>query len=129
MHVVLHNGVVEDTVALFQVVGLLAIDNLHLALHHVDELLTLVGRELKVGTLLGIDVDDKRLHVTTGLLLRQRVVLHVLAGIGGTIRETDAAVGLAILGTGNHGSQDVVVVHKRTQSHTECTGYLDQRPS
>ena len=31
MHVVVHDAVVEDRVALFQVVGLLAIDNLHLA--------------------------------------------------------------------------------------------------
>ena len=43
VYVMVHDAVVENRVALFQVVGLLALDNLYLALHHVDELFTFVG--------------------------------------------------------------------------------------
>ena len=43
MNVVLDDRVVEDAIALFQGVGILAIDHLYLALHDVDEFLTLMG--------------------------------------------------------------------------------------
>lgn len=43
MYVMLDDRVIEDAVALFQTVGLLAINDFHLALHDVDELLALVG--------------------------------------------------------------------------------------
>ena len=38
-----YDGIVENAVALLQRVSLLAIDDFHLALHDVDELLALVG--------------------------------------------------------------------------------------
>ena len=44
MHMMFHDGIVENAVALLQRVSLLAIDDFHLALHDVDELLALVGR-------------------------------------------------------------------------------------
>ena len=127
MYVVLHDRVVEDGVALFQRIFLLAIHNLNLALHHVDEFLTLVGRELEIGTLFGIDVDDERLHVAAGLLLCQRVILHVLAGVGGSVRETDAAGALTVGGTAYNGAQCVVVVHEGAQPYAQCACDFDER--
>ena len=127
MYVVLHDGVVENRVTLFQVVGLLAIDNLYLALHDVDELLTLVSRKLELWTLLRVDVNHERFHMTTSFLLCQWVILHVLAGINGAIAETDTAICLAILGTGNNGTQCLAIVNKGTQSYAYCTGNLNQR--
>ena len=127
MNVVLDDRVVEDAVALFQSVGLLAIDNLNLALHDVDKLLTFVGRELELGRLLGVDVNHKRLHVATSLPLGQGVILHMLAGIGGTVRETDAAILLTVGSAGHDRSQVIVIVHKGAQTHTQCTGNLNER--
>ena len=42
MYVVLHDGVVEDAVALLQGIGILAVDNFYFSLHHIDKLLTLM---------------------------------------------------------------------------------------
>ena len=127
MNVVLHNAVVEYRVTLKKRIGFLAIDNLHLTLHHIDELLTLMGRELELRTVLRININDERLHVTTGFLLSQGVILHVLAGIGSTIREADTALKLTFCSTAHDWSQSIVVIHKCTQPYTKCTGYLDQR--
>ncbi len=128
VHMVFHNAVVVDAVALGQVVFLLAVVYLQLALHDIDELLALVGRQLEVRLLLGVDVYDEGLHVAPGLLLGQRMVFHVLAGIGGTVAEADAVLGLAIGRTAQHRSKSVVIVHECAKAHTQRTGYLDERP-
>ena len=84
--------------------------------------------ELELGSLLGVDVNDERLHVASGLLLSQRVILHVLAGIGGVVRETDAAVALAVGGPCDNRPYSVAVVEECSQTDAQCAGYLDQRP-
>ena len=117
----------DQVVALLQAVGLLAVYQFYLTLHDEDKLLALVGRQLEVRSLLGVDVNDKGFHVPASLLLCQRVILHVLTGISSIVGETDAAVALTVFGTGDDRSQGVVVVHKCSQTHSQCTGYLNQR--
>ena len=86
-----------------------------------------MGREFVVEVLRGVDVDDERFHVTASLLLGQRMILHVLTGIGGAVGETDAALALTVLSTADHRTQGIAVVHEGSQTHTQSTGDLDQR--
>ena len=122
---VLNNGVVEDAVALLQRVFLLAILDFQLTFHHVDELFALVVGKLVMMLLTGVDVDDERLHVATRLLLRQRVVLHVLTGFDSIVGEADAA--RALRSTAHHRSELVAVIQESAQAHAQCARYLDQR--
>ena len=50
----------------------------------------------------------------------------MLAGIGGTIAKTDAAVAFAVFSTTHNGPQCIVIIHKRAQSHAKRSGNLDQ---
>ena len=77
-----------------------------------------MGRELEVGLIFWVDVDDKRLHVASGLLLCQWVIFHVLTCIGSSVRETDATLALALFCTANYWTQSVVVIHECAKSYS-----------
>ena len=125
MDMVLYDGVIEDAVAFAQRVGCLAIGDFHFPGEDIDELFALVGRELEVLLLGGMDVDDEGFHVATGLLLGQCVVLHVLAGFDSIVGEADAA--RALSSTADHRAQLVAVIEESTQTHTQGARNLDQR--
>ena len=127
MHVVLHYAIVENAVALVQVVSLLTIHDLYFALHHVYKLLALVSAKLEFGSVLWVYVNHKWLHVASSLLLSQWVILHVFASISSIIAEANAAVSLTILSTSHDRTQVVVVIHECTQSYAQCASDFNQR--
>ena len=127
MYMVLHYRIVINAVALVEVVGFLAVFDFHLTAHDVDEFFALVSRQLELWSLLGMDINDERFHVTARLLLGQRVILHMLACIGGSVGEADAVFFLPVGSAADNGAQRVIIIQESTQSDAQCTGDLDER--
>lgn len=127
MYVVRHDRVVIDAVALFQDVCVLAVVDLYDTAQYVDELLSLVrGQDEVLALLGGGDLDQERLHVAARLVLRERVIIHVLVSLLGIVRESDT-VCLAVFLAAYDGSQLRLVVEERAQAYSQYAGYLDKR--
>ena len=86
-----HDGIVINRVPFFQDVSVFAVIDFQHSFQHHDEFLPFVRRERK-RVLVRVDVDDERFHVAVCLAPRKRMVMHVLAGVGGVVREADGIV-------------------------------------
>ena len=123
-HVMGHDGVVIDGLAGLQVIGLAAVDHHQLALEYQDEFLALMRDGLLFVVLVGIDLDEKRLHVAVALALAQRLI--DVAGTGGAAGVHGGVHAAQLVHAGNDGIAGELVVQEGAQTDAQRAGHLLQ---
>ena len=121
-----HDRIIVDAIAFFQNVSVFAIVDFENAFQYVDELFPFVSRQDKIDTFFcRRNVDQERLHVASGFILRQGVIFHVLACFAVVIAEADTVRIVAVFFTANNRTEFGLIVQECTQADAQYAGYLD----